>query len=159
MDKNIIIRILCLMSFAVNAQVVCTDEKILDNQNIIFSFDGSLYPVSPLQQLRSCAMSIWSDVDGASMSSQLLFKFDQNIDEHAHKILDVYAILYGLQNTKKMDEVVAVEDEEEFRSLARLINDIEYKFDKVMVNHRSDQASCFKVVLQKIQKKLERMLA
>ena len=121
------------------------------------SFSGTLYPTSPLQQLRSCTMSIWSDVHGACMSSQLLFQFDQNIDLYAQKLLDVYAMVYGLQNTKK--DTLVQEDQEYFSSLYKLVNDIEVKFDGAMVDHRSDQASCCKVVLQKIQKKLERMLA
>ena len=156
MKKNIIIYVIWMAGFLISSSLIAValehsgfDQKI--------SFNGSLYPTSPLQQLRSSTMSIWSDVHGAFMSSQLLFQFDQNIDLYAEKLLDVYAMVYGLQSAQK--DMLVQEDQEYFSSLYKLVSDIEVKFDGAMVGHRSDQASCCKVVLQKIQKKLERMLA
>ena len=153
MKKNIIISMI-YFSFCISLPILSNEQlyDAHDTVSVSVSFDHNLYPISPVQECRATAMQLWSDINKASLSSQVQLQFNEHINIYVEKFLDLYALFYSLIQKKLLDN-------DEVLSLYKLVYDMEYRFDKVMIDCRNDKLSCCKIVLEKIQKKLEQMLA
>ena len=154
MKKYFILYCFFTLHFLVGTASFYSDNnKNNDNAVLILDFDGSLYPPSLISIFREKAMEVWGDLHQAHVSFESQCSFKNNLDLFLDKLLHLYVQAHVLTEDKV--NFSAKED----GSCGRLVTSLESMFDRVMINERSDQASCAKVLFQKIQKKMERIFA
>lgn len=119
------------------------------------SFDGSVYPGSCMQKARACAMQVWTSARKAVCSYQEQGRFERELDLFLETVLKLHGYVAQAQEPEDKSSV----SEAEITSLLGVVKDVERYFDIVMFGRISDQASCVKVILQKVQNKIEQMTA
>jgi hypothetical protein len=127
--------------------------------SIELDFIGSPYPSTPVSLVRQLAMNLWGDFHAARYSLEMKLVCERKIDMYVDKALQLYKYACDVTSCNNADENTGViEYANEITALIKLISSTEFEFDNAMVGHKSDQASSIKILLQKIQKKLEQAL-
>ena len=138
---------------------LCKTDSMYERERAI-CFDGAaLYPISDIQRARNAATQAYDSVRDAIMLYEQRIRFEQNIHSFTNLILTInsYAqvIVDKLQQLPLEHQQISAK---EICTLDKTVGKIESYFDLVMMGKSSDQASCCKVVLRNIQKKLEQIL-
>jgi hypothetical protein len=137
-----------------------------DSSNSIEVSFSSPYPVSSFKKIKTLATQLWSQVNEGLEDGDSKEQFEYAISDFAHSVLDLNTLcdllvadfgkeLHGPSRRYHPDLGVMFE---ELYYLFELVHALDQMFDQVMDGHMSDQAACVKVVLDRIQSKMERTL-